>query len=754
MSSSMGGPTPQFGAGTSPVSPPETMSQQSPSSSSSASPRAAGAAAAHHLKPARSCVVCHRRKIRCDRQLPCLSCVRARLACTYPAAEPPARRARKATIADVASRISDLEKTIVAASKEPSVSIPNPVPASAPVPATTGLIALTPHDSPALVTEHSSEEVLVRNGSSSQFFNELLISRVIEEVSDMPLFPSLWRKTVLPSLPTKDQDRSSLLDTPGSSGTQEQDADSVYSLLGIISNPFMFDQNRKSFSLSKRGAMYLWQVFVQFVDPTIKVLHIPTDEVLIFTAIHQPETTPKDVMALLWAVCFSAAMCIDGPEIQNVLGVEKPVAMREFKSRFQQSLAEADMLENPTVLILQALALYLVGISAPCLSLAFETPCLEWWSVANKPCVVKTSTRAKNHGRGIWILNGLAVRMAQSMGLHRDGDKLGLTPFESEVRRRLWWHFIARDSRSAEDHGISSWSTVPPYDTKMPINVEDGALRPEMSELPPPHAGWTRMSLALVNTEVAQTLHHMAHLSAAPTGAVPKEAIRSNMITELRGRVELYIKPCNPVIPLQRLTRQMACAMVHKIDFITRQQLANLENPEKRNSFATEENLTSACICLEIHLDLWADELLRQHGWCFGSHPQYHMLLYVLWHLCVSPFGPSTERAWNVADKMFEMESLRQAEAPALKSVVLRRLKKKAELLRGRSPNSEASNRMSGVEVGQGVGGGGVRSSAESANWNNTEPVDWGNAVQTSLPDWNTLVEDLHVDMHDFSSYF
>lgn len=138
-------------------------------------------------RPDRSCVLCHRRKIRCDRQTPCLACVRARLTCTYPSSDKPIRRVRKATIADVASRISDLEKTIVAASIEqggavkrslpphPRVSVSAPVglPASLPV---------SPHESPQEPQELPSEEVLVRNGTSSQYFNELLISKVIEEV--------------------------------------------------------------------------------------------------------------------------------------------------------------------------------------------------------------------------------------------------------------------------------------------------------------------------------------------------------------------------------------------------------------------------------------------------------------------------------------------------------------------------------------------------------------------------------------------
>lgn len=136
-------------------------------------------------KPERSCVLCHRRKIRCDRQSPCLACVRARLTCTYPASDKPVRRVRKATIADVASRISDLEKTIVAASIDQGSTARGSLLPHAHAATSVGLpgsMPVSPHASPQESQELPSEEVLIRNGTSSQYFNELLISRVIEEV--------------------------------------------------------------------------------------------------------------------------------------------------------------------------------------------------------------------------------------------------------------------------------------------------------------------------------------------------------------------------------------------------------------------------------------------------------------------------------------------------------------------------------------------------------------------------------------------
>jgi hypothetical protein len=39
------------------------------------------------------------------------------------------------------------------------------------------------------------------------------------------------------------------------------------------------------------------------------------------------------------------------------------------------------------------------------------------------------------------------------MGMHLDGILLGLSPFETEIRRRIWWQLRMYDFRAAELSG-------------------------------------------------------------------------------------------------------------------------------------------------------------------------------------------------------------------------------------------------------------------------------------------------------------
>jgi hypothetical protein len=51
-----------------------------------------------------------------------------------------------------------------------------------------------------------------------------------------------------------------------------------------------------------------------------------------------------------------------------------------------------------------------------------------------------------------WNLSGVAMRLAQNFGLHREGSLFGLSKFEMEMRRRLWWQIAILDAPSAEDY--------------------------------------------------------------------------------------------------------------------------------------------------------------------------------------------------------------------------------------------------------------------------------------------------------------
>lgn len=53
-------------------------------------------------------------------------------------------------------------------------------------------------------------------------------------------------------------------------------------------------------------------------------------------------------------------------------------------------------------------------------------------------------TSAKSGGR-VWVMLGMAIRMAQDLGMHRNSARWHLPPLETEVRKRLWWTLYVMD---------------------------------------------------------------------------------------------------------------------------------------------------------------------------------------------------------------------------------------------------------------------------------------------------------------------
>lgn len=68
------------------------------------------------LSVTRSCMNCHRRKVRCDKELPCATCVRTQTQCIYPELEKK-KRSKRMPVSAILSRLAQLEKKVSTMSK-------------------------------------------------------------------------------------------------------------------------------------------------------------------------------------------------------------------------------------------------------------------------------------------------------------------------------------------------------------------------------------------------------------------------------------------------------------------------------------------------------------------------------------------------------------------------------------------------------------------------------------------------------------
>lgn len=464
--------------------------------------------------------------------------------------------------------------------------------------------------------------------------------------------------------------------------------------------------------------------------PGLKILHIPTDEVKIYATINNPSVAPFEDLSLVFAIYYAAVVSLDDGEAEAILGQGKLMSLARYKMGLEQALAHANFLDNPSLTGLHTLAIYLSAV------------------------------RVHNRGKGLWILNGLAIRIAQSMGLHRDGERLGLSPFQSEIRRRLWWHFIGRDGCAGELYGLQNTASLYQMsDIEAPRNVDDADLHPDMKELPPSRKGWTAMTSSLINVDITKALYKLAVIAAeSDPSNPPGEEVRRRILGEAMDSLERRLQDCNPVIPRHLLTMTISRFIARKLDFITRQQWQLLRSPGMGSSFASDECLAQALEILELGNSPSTNEMMKSYSWVARGYPQYHLTLYILWHLCVKPEGPHTEKAWAAVDNVHEKEAVFETiEGLGPKAVVIRELRAKAQAVRERlrQANAAAVARSSDGDTTMSN-----RDSPPTVPWNySLGQYGTGDAFGLNIngveyPAWETLVHEFRLDGENFPNVF
>lgn len=213
----------------------------------------------------------------------------------------------------------------------------------------------------------------------------------------------------------------------------------------------------------------LFQIFSDNVSPVTRIFHLPTLTRLFWDVVVATDSLDRETEALLLAIYYSAVISLDSNQCLEIVGETRYTTLERLRFAVEQALARANFLNTQSTLLLQAALLYLSVL------------------------------RSDDGTRIVSSLTALALHVARSMGLHRDGAAFNLSPFETEMRRRIWHQVCLLDHRSTEYHGCESavvGGTT--FDTRWPLNVNDAELSPDMIALPPENDSFTDMTLVHV----------------------------------------------------------------------------------------------------------------------------------------------------------------------------------------------------------------------------------------------------------------
>ena len=379
----------------------------------------------------------------------------------------------------------------------------------------------------------------------------------------------------------------------------------------------------------------LWQIFIENVDPLTKVVHVPTLRSAIQKAASNIVTIPRSFEALMFAIYSAAVMTLKEDEcMQNFCEPRKSLLSR-YISATEAALSRAKFMGTTNLVVLQALVLHLLSV------------------------------RDIYEPRAVWTLTGVAVRIAQGMGLERDGLFLGLPPFETELRRRIWWMLKAHDFRTAELCGLAKFRDLDTgaESTKWPTNINDDQLYPGMSSLPAEAKGLTDMAYVALRFELTKFAAGRIG-SFRQQGKDPSqwnlhnsEMDKANMDGPLREFEEVletkYVRYCDPSQPLHLMAMLLARTAVNFVRFLTHhpRRWANVEEtPDSERQLIWETSIK----LLEQHKMVQCNPLLKQFAWNAAYNLQWHAFIHVADTLRTNPLITDAEKAWQLIGNTYD----------------------------------------------------------------------------------------------------
>lgn len=383
----------------------------------------------------------------------------------------------------------------------------------------------------------------------------------------------------------------------------------------------------------------LWQVFLERVNPITKLIHVPTLQPIVIEAAANHRNVPHNVQALLFSIYLISVVSLSKAETKQMLDMTKEEALKKFTAGVKAALTKTDFLKHYDMVTLQALVLYLISLQG----------------------------RYDRHAA--WIWSGVLIRIAHKMGLHRDGETLNLPPFETEMRRRVWWQIMMLDSKYAMTSGFSDTLLPWGWDTKIPSNVNDTNLFPGSTELQP-REGATEMIFVLMLYTVGSFFRDhrfpdfeqivLAGQHAEP-GTPDYDNIRKSLdkfqasINDLEASlIDLEQRYCDPSAgPLHMAAANLRSSLMDKI----RPMLIPMRELPEWGTEVNNVHDNLFRISLAHHeSNLHSYDSLTQLNilWFMKCHFQIDGFLFLVGQLIRRPLlGSFADRAWLVIDRYY-----------------------------------------------------------------------------------------------------
>lgn len=257
---------------------------------------------------------------------------------------------------------------------------------------------------------------------------------------------------------------------------------------------------------------------------------------------------------------------------------------------------------------------------------------------------------------------GVAIRIAQRMGIDSESNLARCSVFEAEMRRRLWWSLVLFDSRISEMAEHQTTTLAPTWDCHVPLNVGDSELQPEMKETPLAQAKPTDALFAVVRSELGDFIRHTTFYLEFTNPAL-KQLFKTNEpspttgveeLTALEKRIEdKYLGFCDLGNPLHFTTIWWARAYIARsllLEHLSRNSTSTTARSDVQRNMA----ITNALRMLECDTMFRTSPLSTRFLWLIHLHFPFPAYIQLIQDLKRRPFNERAEEAWEAMSVNFQ----------------------------------------------------------------------------------------------------
>ncbi|KAF7549048.1 hypothetical protein G7Z17_g6663 [Cylindrodendrum hubeiense] len=239
-----------------------------------------------------------------------------------------------------------------------------------------------------------------------------------------------------------------------------------------------------------------------------------------------------------------------------------------------------------------------------------------------------------------YILSGVCVRLMLKMGLHRDPSKLAnISPFEGEMRRRMWNMAIQVELIVSFHMGLPSMLQGFETDTTVPRNLQDEDFDEDSVDLPPgrPPTDYTAMTYPIYKTNVLRVFGQIARQAHALTPPSYAEVLKlDNLLRETWRTVPSFmqVRPLDDCVgdPATLLIQRFGLSSLYNKSrcVLHRRYLAEAI-PKREHDYSRKQCLEGALTLLGYQHIIWEackpGHVLSQNGWFISSLAVHDYLL-------------------------------------------------------------------------------------------------------------------------------